>query len=257
MRSIPVLAYHKVSAAPRAGEPAFMAVPPERFEEQVAWLARSGYRSVPAGALLSGSPLPERPILVTFDDGYRDNHDAAFPILARHGFTALVFLVGDYLPRPAGRDLPPPAITPDVPMLSPDHIAVLQAAGWSFGSHGMHHRRLTELGEDEVRYELTASRDVIGATTGRPVDTLAYPYSAWSPRLSTLARECGYRVAFTIRNGPSAPDPFAVKRVLVGPGDTPRRLAVKLSSAGRLGREVLSRAASAARAVRAAGARRG
>ncbi|MFN7976440.1 MAG: polysaccharide deacetylase family protein [Acidobacteriota bacterium] len=169
---IPILAYHKVSERPRAGEPSWMAVPPETFERQIATLAGEGYRTIDPAALLAalgGTPPPARSLLVTFDDGYEDNATQALPVLARHGFTAIVFLIGDYLSTAPSSERPCPRAVPDVPMLDDAQIRSLRDAGWSFGSHGMSHRRLPDLPEDEVRWELEGLARA-GLADGRATD---------------------------------------------------------------------------------------
>lgn len=261
MPQVAVLNYHKVAEHPRAGEPATMAVPPALFAEQMAFLAEAGFRTVPPQSLsvegLSRT-LPPQPLIVTFDDGYRDNHREALPAMRRHGFTGLVFLIGDYLdgaddaPRPCER------ITPDSPMMGRDEIRELVDEGWCFGSHSMTHARLTEVDDARVRWELSTSRRLVEQITDRDVGTFAYPYGAWLPRLSSLVREAGYELAFTVRRGPmhQGADPFAIRRIPVGPLDTPARLALKLHPIVRAASNVTQRVIElAARSVRGNGAR--
>ena len=87
--------YHHVS--PSAG---MITTSPANFESQIAGLAKHGYRALSTsefGAFMAGEPVPPKSILITFDDGYADNHDIALPILKRHGLTATFFIATGFL----------------------------------------------------------------------------------------------------------------------------------------------------------------
>ena len=226
----PVLAYHKVDHEPDPREPPSMTISPALFEAQIVALLEGGWAPVPPDL----SRIPERGVLITFDDGYLDNHTHALPILKRHGVAALVFLIGDFLPRPDGSSYPPPSQPPVYPMLEMPHIFELADAGWKFGSHSMTHPRLSQLPRETLHTELESSRRLISEVTGQPVNTIAYPFGAWSPAVAAEARRCGYQWGFTIKAGPfSGRDPMAQRRILVGPSDSPSRLLRRLSPLAR------------------------
>src|SRR5207248_8382795 len=133
-----ILMYHRV-AADREPDP--LTVTPERFAEQVEYLHAHGYRSLTLGQWSrSGKDGPA--VVLTFDDGYRDFLENAFPILQQHGFTATVFMIPDHVGRAAtwSRRFGDP-----VPLLSWDEIERLSRAGIEFGSHTASHRPLTAL----------------------------------------------------------------------------------------------------------------
>ena len=155
--NVPVLMYHHVT--PAGG----MIATPDVFEDQIARLARAGYQSLSAdqfAACLAGAPVPERSVLITFDDGYLNNWVHAHPVLARHGMRAVLFIItgwiGDGPVRPhAGQGGPLPA-TPDHDackqlvaagradevMLRWSEIEAMRAAGtFEFHSHTHTHTR--------------------------------------------------------------------------------------------------------------------
>ena len=239
-----VLVFHQIAEAPSPKSPKALAIPPTTFEAQVRALAGEGYQTVTPSSLQTASP--ERTLLITFDDGYQDNYDHAFPILQVHGFHALIFLVGDYLPRPDSGHFPPPQVSPDVPMLTAQQIRAMVAAKFEFGSHSLHHRRLSHLPHPEVDRELSLSRRLVAAVTGQPVTTFSYPYGDWAPRLSPRLAAAGYELGFTVRNGPIlGDDPLAIRRIPIGPHDSPKAVVAKVAGLARWFRDPALRAGSA------------
>jgi len=138
-----ILAYHSVSETRRDA----LAVPLRDFEAQIAWLQRRGYRSSTLADFVDGSARPpERRVIVTFDDGYADNHRLAAPVLARHGFTATFFVVSDYLDsdRFFPWDLPKLEAGADREAyrgLDGAQVRELAEAGFEIGSHSCTHPR--------------------------------------------------------------------------------------------------------------------
>src|SRR2546425_405575 len=157
--------------------------------------------------------LPRRPVIITFDDGYRSNRDVALPLLQQHGFRATIFLVAE---RVGGTN----AWDPDEiqePLLDAAAVRAMQARGIEFGSHSATHARLTALDRAAVLKELRDSRALLGTLLGRPVQVLAYPYGAHNAPSRHLAAEAGYEAAVAIRrrmNGDDT-DLFALRRIPV------------------------------------------
>src|SRR2546426_6912563 len=114
---LPVLLYHKIDRIPPGARYPRSYVTPERFEAQLAFLRRRGYESISFADYLSyrrgAGRLPRRPVIVTFDDGYRSNRDVALPLLQQYGFRATIFLVAERIGgantgEPGGIPQPPP-----------------------------------------------------------------------------------------------------------------------------------------------------
>ena len=208
-QKIVVLNYHKVDETPIA-----LAVSPADFERQMAYLKEKGYVSITpdqlADHLERGAALPERPLLITFDDGYADNYENAYPILKKYGFTATIFVVTDYLSRfPA--------------YLTWEQAREMKQGGFYIASHTMQHKVLTELDAQALREELAGSAEALDYQLGKQSRFLAYPTGAYSLALAQAVKDYGYRAAFTIKYGnvDRASNPYALERVPVfRAGDT-------------------------------------
>ncbi|HMM20346.1 MAG TPA: polysaccharide deacetylase family protein [Selenomonadales bacterium] len=187
LADVPVLNYHKVDTFQHS-----LSLAPQEFEEQIRYLSEHGYHSISPDMLMDyierGKPLPDKPVLITFDDGYRDNYTNAFPILKKYGFTATIFLVTGLVGR-------------DPRFLTWEQAREMQQAGFVFGSHTVHHAALTALSQDEAFAELTESRLEIERQLGAKPRYFAYPTGAYNLRTAELVRKAGYRAAFTIRYG--------------------------------------------------------
>jgi peptidoglycan/xylan/chitin deacetylase (PgdA/CDA1 family) len=193
-----------------------------RFALQMGWLARMGYGVISLDDALEGlggrRELPPRAVVLTFDDGYRNFAEHAAPVLLRHGFPATVFLLSGMIGGRAdwlladGHE--------DVPLLDRETILSLQERGFAFGSHGVTHRRLSSLGDDEVLREVAGSRRDLEALLGRPVRHFCYPYGDYDGRAVAAAREAGYASAVTCRKerGTAASLPLELPRLAVSFG---------------------------------------
>jgi peptidoglycan/xylan/chitin deacetylase (PgdA/CDA1 family) len=212
------LTYH------RFGEPGRdpFCVRPDRFDAQMAWLARSG-RAVSLAqvqAFVAGrAALPDGAVLVTIDDGGASLADVALPILAAHGVPAVAFVpVGEIGARTC--DAPEPR-------LGWDALARVAEAGIEIGSHSWTHRPLARLGVEERRAELGRSRAELGRRLGRPVTAFAYPFGTAADcgaDVVACVREAGYTCAFTACHGRLRrhADPLVLPRIKVEGGDDTR-----------------------------------
>jgi len=223
-RTLRVLMYHKVNDVPENT----VTVPVAQFDEQMAQLAELGYTPVSIDAVLDyyvdDVPLPPRAVLISFDDGYRDNLENAAPILRKHGYPAVVFVPIGYLdgsrPLPHDEHLAGRGIVNGT--LSWDDLDELEAAGIRVESHGIGHRPLADLEVDEAAREITLSKLRLEEALGRPVRAFAYVKGSEAHyRLVhlSLLRQAGYEVAFTSISGANGPttDPLQLHRYNVEP----------------------------------------
>ncbi|MDQ6717778.1 MAG: polysaccharide deacetylase family protein [Gemmatimonadota bacterium] len=227
--------YHKADALPPGARYPGNYVLPEAFEEQIACLAKWKYQSITFDEWLSyregKGKLPKRPVIITFDDGYRSTYEIAWPILRRWGFSATVFLVSKLIGKTNEWD----ADEKQEPLLSETEILAMLADGASFGSHTETHAALTKVPLSSAEAELKGSRRSLEAILERPVTALCYPYAKQSEAIRNLAREAGYCAAVIGRGGVNKvrSDPFALRRIKVDTGTTIRSLRLRLAM-GRL-----------------------
>ena len=224
VRGLPALMYHKVGSRPPGARPAKLWVSAADFRRQMDYLQRRGYTSLLFCELreaeLGRRAMPEKPVLITFDDGYANNHEVAFPILREYGMKGNIFLVFETVGRHnAWHD---PGSEPWLRMLAWEAADEMQRSGLvEFGSHTMRHQNLARAPLDEVRWELCESKKRLEDKLGRQMLGFAYPYGAGAfvPEVRRLAREAGYRYDFSIRQGispwPWDPESGPLQRLLI------------------------------------------
>jgi peptidoglycan/xylan/chitin deacetylase (PgdA/CDA1 family) len=200
---VPVLMYHEI--AEPAETASRLAVSPAIFAAQLGYLRSAGFTALTAAELaarLAGDtgPLPDRPVVLTFDDGYADFHGRAMPLLDEHGFAATVFVTTGWEQDP---DLRPSA---PGRMLNRTQLTEAALAGIEIGAHTRSHPQLDQLPEPLVREELCASKRWLEDELGLAVPGLAYPFGYSSRLVRQLAREAGYRYAYAVGNRTAGAD---------------------------------------------------
>jgi peptidoglycan/xylan/chitin deacetylase (PgdA/CDA1 family) len=225
MLNVPILLYHRVGALPTGPDPyPRLTVRPRVFDAQMEWLARHRFHAISSQELFNalewGAPLPRRPVLITFDDGYADVLWHAEPILHRLHMPATLFVITD---RVGGRD---PSF------LHWPELRDLERDGFAIGSHTVNHLDLATLPPPQARTELTRSRETLQRRLGAPIDWFAYPAGDTDPAVARLVRRAGYLLAFTTRPGPnqSAREPFLLHRDEIHRGEGVAALAALLHS---------------------------
>jgi peptidoglycan/xylan/chitin deacetylase (PgdA/CDA1 family) len=207
---VPVLMYHEI--ADSCATPSKLAVAPEVFADQMAYLSDAGFTSITAGDLAAslsdgGPALPERPVAVTFDDGYGDFYDHALPLLKQHGLVSTVFVTTGWigLDGKAKR------------MLSWRELDEAVNCGTEIGAHTYRHPQLDQLPEKELREELYGPKSTLEDKLGMAVPGLAYPFGYSNKMVRRMARERGYVYAYAVGNAMTtgAADSFALPRLTV------------------------------------------
>jgi peptidoglycan/xylan/chitin deacetylase (PgdA/CDA1 family) len=195
---------------------------PEAFEEQLAELKRSKYQTITLDQWIAykekRAGLPRRPIIITFDDGYRSTYHTAWPILRRYGFSATVFLVASLIGKTNAWDVD----ERQEPLLNEREIREMQNGAITFGSHTQSHRALTKIPPEEAERELTDSRKDLESLLDRPVTALCYPFAKQNRMIRVLAQKAGYTAAVIGRGGTNRvwTDRYALRRIKVDTSTT-------------------------------------
>jgi peptidoglycan/xylan/chitin deacetylase (PgdA/CDA1 family) len=223
---VPILMYHRVSACVSGSRHPEISVSPQRFADQLAALRALDCSVVPLSAYVAyrrgEAPLPPRAVVLTFDDGYLDNYEHAFPILQAFGCGATIFLVSSLLGGTNAWD----ADEPRTPLLGLCHVREMQRAGVDFQSHTATHARLTALAPPCARRELAESRDALQQLLGTPVHSVAYPWGAGDAAVQALAEDAGYDAGVIVRRRVNFDDTpaLALRRIPVWRDTTVARL---------------------------------
>lgn len=229
-----VLAYHVVAEVGAEHDPDLLAVPPERFRQQIQSLQRRGYTFVSvrelAQQLHGGGPLPGV-CAVTFDDGSEDNATIVPAILEDLGGVPATMYV---CPGLLGAPHPFLAEGSGHRIMSEGQLLELaQRPGIEIGSHTSRHTELAEASEEEALRELTTSKSELEQLLGLPVDSFAYPRCRYSPGAALAARKAGFTSAVTcgVRG---AWTPYELRREYIVRSDTRLMFELKARGAFRL-----------------------
>jgi len=188
--AVPILMYHYLGNPSTADDRPYY-VSHDTFRGQLSLLRAEGYTTIDltslADHLESGRDLPERPVVLTFDDGHYSFYGMAAAELAHTGFTATVFAITGRVGNPG--------------YCNWDQLNELESAGHRVGSHTHTHPILTRLDNASITDELASSRDLLAVKLGHSIDILAYRGGHHDDRVVGLTRAAGYRCAVTTRPG--------------------------------------------------------
>ncbi|HEY7013086.1 MAG TPA: polysaccharide deacetylase family protein [Streptosporangiaceae bacterium] len=217
-----VLMYHSVTHY--ASDPYLVTVSPERFERQLRWLRRRGLRGVSVVELLAarGRGSGQDLVGLTFDDGYADFAEHVMPALARHGFTATVFVIAGRL----GGDNAWDAEGPRKPLMTARQVRQVADAGIEIGSHGLRHISLPGVPGPSLTAEVENSRVVLQGVSGQPVIGFCYPYGHVDEQVVHGVRAAGYEYGCAIWRSAHT-SRHALPRTYVGDHDSGWRLWAK------------------------------
>jgi peptidoglycan/xylan/chitin deacetylase (PgdA/CDA1 family) len=223
--NVPILMYHYISIPP-AGADAVrrdLSVSPQVFAEQLQYLKDNGYQSISLDDLNRhlqlGDPLPEKPIILTFDDGYRDNYEFAFPLLVKYGFTGAFFLVTE--PIDKGDDA----------YLTWPQVALMSRMGMDMEPHSYTHPDLSGQPLDYVVWQVIGSKEAIEERTGKTCRFFAYPSGQYDQQVVDVLRSAYFWGALASRAGTehSSDGMFDLARVRVRGSDTLEQFTHKLN----------------------------
>jgi peptidoglycan/xylan/chitin deacetylase (PgdA/CDA1 family) len=227
-RPVPILMYHVVSD-PLSGSPyPDLYVPRAQFQDQMQALQRAGYTAVTLQEAWDSwhahGPLPRRPVVVSFDDGYHSHFTNALPVLRALGWPGVLNLELKNVRSDYG--------------LTVVQVRALIAAGWELDSHTIDHPDLTTVGAAMLQHEVADSRAELRRRFGVPVNFFCYPAGRYNDAVIGAVRRAGYLAATTTNAGlarPGETDRFTLARVRVGNGVSGASLVAQLASLGAAG----------------------
>lgn len=184
---IVVLNYHQVSDQHYSA----LTMHPKDFRIQMEYLKTHGYHPITTKQLdeymTAGKELPDKPVLITFDDGYEDNYIYAYPILKEYNFPATIYMIGDSFDQPR--------------FLKTWQLKELMANGIEIESHTYHHIPLTKQQPDALRADLVLLRQTFLDKLGYNPKYIAYPQGFLRDDNLKVVQEAGYRMGFTVDPG--------------------------------------------------------
>lgn len=192
---VPILMYHYVSTPPADADKyrTDLSVTPEQFRQQMAYLKDNGYTTVDlydlSRAIVSQIELPEKPIILTFDDGYLDNYENAYPILQEHGFAGTFFVVTEFIDKQRAGYMTWPM------------VEEMAQGGMRFESHSRTHPDLREMSRDRLIWEILGSQETLAAHLGYTPRYFCYPGGWYDEATIQMLQELDFWGATTTQNG--------------------------------------------------------
>ena len=180
-----ILCYHRVNDTQQD----YMSVSVSNFREQMKFLKENGYQTVSLNTFRGISAVRQgaKQIVITFDDGWRDNYNFAFPIMKEYGFVATIFLIANEIEKPN--------------FLTESQILEMKRAGFQFGSHTLTHLDLKSASKEEQENEILGSKIKLQKRLDFPIDYFCYPKGLHTEETISLVQQVGYLGACSNRPG--------------------------------------------------------
>lgn len=188
---VPVLVYHHIAKAPAntaAAAKSFF-IEPQWLEKHLQYLKENGFETIGFADITAhfeyGMPLPARPVIISFDDGYKNVFDNAFPLLKKYNMRGTFYVITKLLDKPN--------------RMTWEQLAELRDSGMEIGSHTLWHPYLTKSGK--VKQEIADSQKILEEKLNITVTTFAYPYGISNSRIENLVKEAGYKTGRSYADG--------------------------------------------------------
>jgi len=187
--AVPVLNYHQINDRDENA----LTVHTDQFEAQMKYLADNGYHTITPEDMVdaweNGKELPDKPVIITFDDGYADNYRNAYPILKKYNLQGTIFLISDYV-----------STYPNY--LTWTQAEEMQESGLiNFESHTLSHEQLDSTSPEETWNQVDGSKKALEWRLRKEINFLAYPCGSYDEELQRMVKEAGYQGAFTVNYG--------------------------------------------------------
>lgn len=203
--TVPILMYHhlRVYNKTQPKHDSLLSVSPQKLEEQLMWLKTNGYQTIAPKDLLADTFAVAKPIILTFDDGYKDAYTVAFPLLKKYGYRGVFYIIVnqvgylDYLTWP--------------------QILEMQQGGMVFGAHTLSHADLRSLSKEKLAIEVGQSKNILEEKLGQKITDFCYPYGRFNKRMAVTLKEAGYQTAMaaTMETAKEKLDFFQLPRFMV------------------------------------------
>jgi len=200
----PILMYHHIDGRSEEWK---LSVSPESFEKQMEYLKKHNYKVLELEDYIrrikKGGKIERKTVVITFDDGYDNNHTNALPILKKFGFPATIFIQVDG----TGRD----------GYMTRDEVADLIRSNIHIGSHTLHHPFLPDVPAEQKKTEITESKALLENEFNVPITLFSYPGGGFDEEARQLVIDAGYEGAVATHPGWDYPnkDPYALKRIRI------------------------------------------
>jgi peptidoglycan/xylan/chitin deacetylase (PgdA/CDA1 family) len=210
-RQVPILCYHQIrdfrpSDSKRSRD---YIVPPALFKEQMKMLADSGYKAVLPDQLIqylkSGQGMPDKPVMVSFDDADLSQFEVAKPVLDQYGFKAAFFIMTVVLNKPG--------------YMKREHIRHLADEGHVIGSHTWDHMNVRKLTGQDWDIQIDKPSRQLSEITGKPIEYFAYPFGLWDSISASGIRGRGFKAAFQLSAKRDSSQPLYTIRRIIVPGE--------------------------------------
>lgn len=228
---IPILLYHRVGKPENVNDN----MDPVEFERQMSYLFNEGYNTIDLDEyllFLKGlKALPNKPIIITFDDGAKNNYEVVFPILKRYGFKATIFVNTAYIGKKLWHSKEKRKFYFSLEEalrdgLNPDNLWTFEYLSWeqikemskdniSFGAHTHTHPVLTKVSRKRLIDELRDSKFILEQKLGKAVDYFSYPWGTFNKEVMVFVKKAGFKLALAVNLNGKKPTLYSLERILV------------------------------------------
>ena len=209
-KQVPILCYHQIREwRPTDSKSARdYIVPVDKFRDQMKQLADSGYQTILPDQLYDylayGTPLPPKPVMLTFDDNDLDQYTVAYPELKKYGFKGVFFIMTVTMGKPR--------------YMSKAQIRELSDAGHVIGSHTYDHKNIKKYEEADWAIQIEKPNKQLEEITGKKIDHFAYPFGLWKPEVIPGLKQRGFKTAYQLADKRDPKDPLHTIRRIIVPG---------------------------------------
>ncbi|MFA5995311.1 MAG: polysaccharide deacetylase family protein [Patescibacteria group bacterium] len=191
-----------------------LSITPAQLDEQLTWLTEHGYTPITMHELTTGQGTAKS-VALTFDDGYNDFYENAYPILKAHNWTATIYVITNYVG--------------DYNHMGWDALTELQQAGFEIGAHTQHHRSLRALAPVRQWQEIRGSKVILEQHLTQPITSFCYPLGSYSTITTTLTSQAGFTNAVTTDPGTitNTTNLFTIPRTRIGPNTSLEKVLLK------------------------------